>query len=50
MSSCNMLENPYVQGNRFILLIVFIFCRLKINYDSHEFTLESGTITDIILY
>jgi hypothetical protein len=23
---------------------VFIFCRLKINYDTHEFDLKSGTI------
>ncbi len=25
---------------------MFIFCRLKINHDSHEFVLESGTVAN----
>ncbi len=28
-----------------VLLQVFIFCRLKINHESHEFILDSGTVT-----
>jgi hypothetical protein len=34
------------QGNCYIILIDVIFCRLKINHDSHEFILESGTIAN----
>ncbi len=26
--------------------LVFIFCRLKINHDTHEFILESGTVAN----
>jgi hypothetical protein len=47
MCSCNMLAIPYVQGNWFIILIGVYFRRLKINHDSHEFILESGTIANI---
>ncbi len=33
-------------GNWFTLLTAVYFCRLKINHDSHEFILESGTVAN----
>ncbi len=36
----------HVPISRFLVLIEFIFCRLKINHDSHEFILEFGTVTN----
>jgi uncharacterized paraquat-inducible protein A len=35
-----------IQGCWFIILIVVYFRRLKINQDSHEFILESGTVAN----
>jgi hypothetical protein len=35
-----------IQGIWFVILIVFIFAGFKINHDSHEFILESGTVAN----
>ncbi len=34
------------QGIGFAILIGVYFCRLKVNHDTHEFILESGTIAN----
>jgi hypothetical protein len=39
---CNYLQ----LGNWFTCWLLFIFRRLKINHDSHEFILESGTVAN----
>jgi hypothetical protein len=38
LSSCNIMYSH--------IMLVFIFGRLKINHDSHEFILESGTVAN----
>jgi hypothetical protein len=35
-----------ISRNWFTLLIAVYFCRLKMNHDSHEFILESGTVAN----
>ncbi len=49
---CSLLVFDYLSDYLFLLqwsssyAWLFIFCRLKINHDSHEFILEFGTITN----
>jgi hypothetical protein len=41
----SMIIHVYISGF-FPLLIVYFFCRLKINHDSHEFILEFSTVAN----
>ncbi len=47
MYSRNMLQFPMFRESDSQYWLVFIFWRLKINHDSHEFKLESGIVANI---